>query len=495
MKTHIEKFRKLNRLISLVLLMLLISCSATQRTDTDASLMVSKNGRYLQKPDGTPFLYLGDTAWELFHKLSREEADHYLKNRAEKGFTVIQAVVLAEMQGLTTGNAYGDLPLIGRDPAKPNEKYFEHVDYIVNKAEELGLFIGMLPTWGDKVTAEHGGEGVIFTPENAEIYGKFLGERYADKPVIWILGGDRQVTNDTVFEIWQSMAKGITEGDKGLNLISYHPRGGSMSYYWYHNEPWLDFNMYQSGHEKRFNEVYRYAKTCYLLNPVKPYIDGEPAYEDIPVRFWEYLDWSDPMRVPEGVLDSSFLVKDRSHFEKGFFTGYDLRIHAYWNLLSGACGYTYGNNAIWQMYEKGESFAIPALYDWKESLDRPGADDMRHVRALFETRLFSKLIPDQSIVYGVNPRNEDHIRAARAEDGTFLLVYIAKGQEVTVYTDKIDDDVVVGWWFNPRNGEALPTEEITERIQSFTPPTSGLDNDWMLVLDSETLALGTPGDL
>lgn len=106
-----------------------------------------------------------------------------------------------------------------------------------------------------------------------------------------------------------------------------------------------------------------------------------------------------------------------------------------------------------------------------------------------------KLIPDQSIVYGVNPRNEDHIRAARAEDGTFLLVYLSKGQEVTIYTDKIEDDDIAGWWFNPRNGEALPTEEITERIQSFTPPSSGLNNDWILVLDSETLALGTPGEL
>ena len=49
------------------------------------------------------FFWLGDTAWELFHRLNREEADKYLKNRAE-GFTVIQAVAMAEFDGLTEPN-------------------------------------------------------------------------------------------------------------------------------------------------------------------------------------------------------------------------------------------------------------------------------------------------------------------------------------------------------------------------------------------------------
>src|SRR5438874_1468575 len=105
-------------------------------------LKVSDNHRFLVKDDGSPFFYLGDTAWELFHRLNREDAELYLRNRADKGFTVIQAVVLAEEDGLHDPNAYGQTPLIDDDPAKPNEAYFQHVDWIVNKAEELGLFIG-----------------------------------------------------------------------------------------------------------------------------------------------------------------------------------------------------------------------------------------------------------------------------------------------------------------------------------------------------------------
>ena len=91
-------------------------------------------GRYLVTERGEPFFYLGDTAWELFHRLTREEADLYLKDRAAKGFTVIQAVALAELDGLNTPNAYGDTPLHRNDPAQPNEAYFRHVDWVIDRA-------------------------------------------------------------------------------------------------------------------------------------------------------------------------------------------------------------------------------------------------------------------------------------------------------------------------------------------------------------------------
>jgi hypothetical protein len=138
-------------------------------------LKVAQGGRHLQYADGRPFLYLGDTAWELFHRLNREEADLYLRNRAAKGFTVIQAVVLAEREGLTVPNPYGHLPLTDRDPARPVEAYFEHVDYIVNRAAELKLFIGMLPTWGSYWTQGNPKVTPVFNVANARAFGRFLG--------------------------------------------------------------------------------------------------------------------------------------------------------------------------------------------------------------------------------------------------------------------------------------------------------------------------------
>src|SRR5262245_36221455 len=155
-------------------------------------LKVSDNRRFLIHDDGSPFFYLGDTAWELFHRLTMDEAERYLKDRAAKGFTVIQAVALAEIDGLHTPNMRGDLPLIDDDPRRPNEAYFAHIDAVVETAAGLGLYVGMLPTWGDKWNQKWGVGPEIFTPENARAYGLWLGKRYADAPLIWILGGDRR---------------------------------------------------------------------------------------------------------------------------------------------------------------------------------------------------------------------------------------------------------------------------------------------------------------
>ncbi len=103
-------------------------------------LRVSDNKRHLVLEDGSPFFWMGDTAWELFHKLNREEAETFLTNRADHGFNVIQAVALAEFDGVRTGNAYGHKPLLQDehgcyDPTRIDDSgYWDHVDFIVQTA-------------------------------------------------------------------------------------------------------------------------------------------------------------------------------------------------------------------------------------------------------------------------------------------------------------------------------------------------------------------------
>ena len=163
-------------------------------------LRVSDNKRFLVTADGQPFFWLGDTAWELFHRLNREEALRYLRNRAARRFTVVQAVALAELDGLNDPNPYGHRPLLKNDPTTPDVKegadndYWDHVDFVVREAGRLGIYVGFLPTWGDKWNQRKGAGPEIFTPENAEVYGAWLGRRYANAAnIIWILGGDRPV--------------------------------------------------------------------------------------------------------------------------------------------------------------------------------------------------------------------------------------------------------------------------------------------------------------
>lgn len=224
----------MNPLIMFILsLMIVLSSCSSMKSETKGSkifshghLKVSEDKHFLQHEDGIPFFYLGDTAWELFHRLNREEADKYLNDRASKGFNVIQAVALAELNGHSDPNPYGHLPFIDLDPEKPdikegeNNDYWDHVDYIVDKANNLGMYVGFLPTWG---SFWHDEDKILFTPENARKYGEFLGKRYKDKHVIWILGGDRLIKNDTHRAIIRAMAEGIRIGDNGVHLISFHP--------------------------------------------------------------------------------------------------------------------------------------------------------------------------------------------------------------------------------------------------------------------------------
>ena len=140
------------RFSALLLAILFSPYVFTQSLFNHGRLQVTKDGHYLQFADGTPFFWLGDTGWGLFHRLTLAEIKQYLDNRSAKGFNVIQAVALAEFGGLHIPNRYGQLALKNDDPTKPNEKYFAVIDSAVKMARERNMFIGLLPTWGDKVT-------------------------------------------------------------------------------------------------------------------------------------------------------------------------------------------------------------------------------------------------------------------------------------------------------------------------------------------------------
>lgn len=426
-------------------------------------LRVSENRRFLSYEDGRPFFYLGDTAWQLFHRLDREEADRYLRNRAEKGFTVVQAVVLAELKGLEEPNPYGALPLVDKKPEAPNEAYFAHVDYIVNRASELGLFIGMLPTWGSHWERATGRGVEIFNAQNARVYGRFLGTRYRDKPIIWILGGDRNVTRADEREIIDAMAGGLREGDGGSHLMTFHPRGPGLSSEALHDAAWLDFNMYQSSHGGHDHDNGLFAENDYALEPAKPTLDGEPRYEAISVGFY---------------------FRDVNRYDR--FDDYDVRQAAYWSLLAGACGHAYGHNCVWQMWAPGREPKIWANVPWHEAMDHPGAFQMGLVRRLFESRAFQKLAPGDEMIWDGPRSGGAKIRAACASDGSFAFVYSPRGECFTVDKRVIHAGRVKESWYDPRYGVEYHIHTgDNSGFQTYTPPTSGRGQDWVLILERE----------
>ena len=425
---------------------------------------VAESGRTLAHEDGRPFLYLGDTAWQLFHRLNREESDRYLRNRAEKGFSVIQAVALAELGGLDVPNAYGDLPLMDRNLVKPNEPYFCHVDWVVQRAEELGLVVGLLPTWGSHWKQVGRTSPPVLCAENAEAYGRFIGERYRDRPVIWILGGDQNIESEGERATIEALAAGLKEGDGDTHLITYHPRGPGRSSDYFHDAPWLDFNMIQSSHGAHDHDNGLFVDRDYGLQPIKPTMDGEPRYEHIPVGFY-------------------FAGANRHDR----FDAYDVRQAAYWSILAGACGFTYGNNNVWQMWAPGHDPAIHACIPWYEALDHPGAFQMGHVRKLFDRYPIDQLVPDSSLILDGPRTGGAKVRAARAEDRSFVIAYSPRGERFTIDRSALNARRVRESWYDPRYGSQCHVHTGDNAgLQTYTPPTSGRGNDWVLVLERQT---------
>jgi hypothetical protein len=437
---------------------------------THAQLRVSDNKRFLVTEDGKPFFWLGDTAWELFHRLTREEAEKYLRDRASKKFNVIQAVVLAEMDGLHTPNAYQEVPLDNDDPASPREEYFRHVDFVIDKAKELGLYIGLLPTWGDKVFKDRWGIGPeIFNDGNARAYGKWIGNRYKDrKNIIWILGGDRNPRHEQDVNLWRAMADGIAEGTGGNDkaLMTFHPQPNDLadagSAKWFHNDAWLDFNMFQTGH-CRENNVWERLQVAYKLSPLKPVLDGETLYEDHPV---------------------CFNAKDL-----GTSSAYDIRKHAYFDVFAGAFGHTYGCHDIWQMYAPHREPVNGPHFPWYVAIDLPGATQMQHLRNLIESRPMMDRIPAQSVL-GDTGGNNDHIQATRGKD--YIFIYTAQGNKITVDPAPITGKECIATWYDPRNGTFQASEKFTKAKKTFTAPTGGYGQDWVLIIDdaSKNFPLG-----
>ncbi|MEM6803337.1 MAG: glycoside hydrolase family 140 protein [Bacteroidota bacterium] len=439
-------------------------------------LKVSANQRYLVTENGKPFFWMADTAWELFHRCTKEEALLYLRKRASQGFNVIQAVALAELDGLQYPNPEGELPLMDLDPTNPNPSYFEHVDFIIQEANKLGIYIALLPTWGDKVFKHNWGLGPeVFTIENAAIFGKWIGTRYKDYDnIIWIIGGDRNPrpeSNDVA--IWNAMAEAIAEAAGGYEetLMSFHPQpkegGGSSS--WFHAEKWLDFNMHQTGHCAN-QGTYKHISHDYQLSPRKPVLDGEPLYEDHPNCF--------------------------NANELGHSVPEDIRRIMYWNVFAGAFGQSYGCHDVWQMYLNGREGINKPLRPWTEALDLPMANQVKHLKNLMLTRPFLTRIPDQSILRFEQKENNDFVIATRDKAATYAMIYFPTGKIMTLDLKAFENKNLRGWWFDPRTGVAFqgPSYLGGEQIEIIAP-SQGKGQDWVLVLDDESKSYPRPGTI
>lgn len=418
-------------------------------------IKISSDKRHFSTSDGKPFFWLGDTGWLLFTKCTREEVITYLDTRKAQGFNLIQVMVLHELK--QAKNVYGDSALIHLDVSKPDtiHHYWDHIDFVIKEAAKRGIYIGLVPIWGSNVKA-----GLV-SEKQATIYAQFLANKFKHHTnIVWLNGGDIKGSDGEI--VWNIIGSTIKQFDKE-HLMTFHPRGRSTSSTWFHAQNWLDFNMFQSGHkdyaqdttEPRIGEDnWKFAQNDYALTPVKPSLDGEPSYENI----------------PHGLHDSLALR----------WTANDVRRYAYWSVFSGTAGFTYGENSVMQFkrnWNKDISFG-PVL-NWETALHAEGAEQMKFLKSFIASTHFLQTYPLPNLV--VNQGVKYQYMPVLAEKGN-AYIYNYTGREMHIDLLKINTYPLQCKWFNPRTGQIIHLGWITPTNNNkFIPPGKEAEgNDWIL---------------
>jgi hypothetical protein len=431
-------------------------------------LKISVNKRYFQTKDGKPFFWLGDTGWLLFVKCKREEAVQYLEDRKQKGFNVIQAMLVHDINlGV---NAYGDSSLHNKDVAQPittpgnnftnatEYDFWDNVDFVIDEAAKRGIYMGLVPVWGGNIKQ--------VSVAQAKTYAAFLAHRYKNKTnIIWLNGGD--IKGSDALEKWNAIGNTIRTIDKN-HLITFHPRGRNSSSAWFHNEKWMDFNMFQSGHrsyaqDTSANEIlhygednWKYVNDDYNLKPTKPTFDGEPSYEDIPYGLHKA--------------------------DEPYWQDYEIRRYAYWSVFAGSAGFTYGHNSVMQFYTPGDSgISFFPKIKWQGGLNAPGAMQMQYLKKLLLSKSYFDRVPDEGLINNQGKRY-NYLLATKGKG--YALVYTYTGRKMELNLGRYAGKKVKCAWYNPRNGEYIAIGNFDNRgARTFDPPGEEKEgNDWVLVL-------------
>lgn len=431
----------------MVLAMGNIQAAKVYKPWSNGKLTVSDNHRYIIHENGTPFFWMGNTSWLLPERLNRDEVEYYLNKEREEGYNVEQIQVL---NAIPTFNIYGQ-PANDEtfDFTKYTKQgtygYWDHLDYIVDMAEANGIYIAMDCIWGSQINK--------MDVKKATNYGKFLGERYRNKPnIIWMIGGD--IMGDKGMASWDALARAIKKADPN-HIMTFHPRGRTTSAWWYNDREWLDFNMFQSGHrrygqrngdgdytikENTEEDNWRYVEMSLEKSPIKPVIDGEPSYEDI----------------PQGLHD----------FSAPRWQDYDVRRYAYWAVFAGCFGHTYGHNSIMQFMRPGVLASFGAEKAWWDALKDSGYQQMKYLKWLMLTFPFMERISDQSIIAGQNGDRYDRVIATRGND--YMLVYNYSGKPMQIDLTKISGTKKHVWLMNPIDGTLSFLGEYDNKVNEFT---------------------------
>ncbi|MFZ1683885.1 MAG: DUF4038 domain-containing protein [Candidatus Zixiibacteriota bacterium] len=431
------------------------------------SLVVSANRRYLQA-GGTPVFLNGEAAWSLVVQPTYAGADQYLTDRAGRGVNLVMVNLIEKMFGdRAPGNIANISPWTGSTFATPNEPYFAHVDSVVIRAQQLGIYVMLFPVYlgyafAGGVPAGHsayedGWHNEIAAASSATMknWGIYVGNRYRNYPnVLWGIGGDSDPSS--VRAKLDTFVAGLQSADNVYagRIITGHggsPLVASSQF----PESWLNLN---NTYSWTLSDYLTLADQAYAVSPTKPFILLEGVYENNTQISWTYQQ---------------------------------LRAQTYWTLLRGGCGHFFGNNPIW--YFSATAAGSPT-YPWQNDLNSTLTQQITYLNSLWKSIHWWTLVPDRAgavITSGANS-GTNLATFAVASDSTVIVGYLPSSRTVTINPSGLKGDSVIVRWLNPSSGTFSAAGTQTKVTRSYTPPSSG---DWVLSIagNMTTVVVQAPG--
>jgi len=129
---------------------------------------------------------------------------------------------------------------------------------------------------------------------------------------------------------------------------------------------------------------------------------------------------------------------------------------------------------------------------WINAMDRPGAYQVGYLKKFMESRPPLNRIPDNSIILQGQDEKGEFIQAFRSADNSYTMIYLPVGKTITVSTKKMAGQIVA-WWFDPKNASLRKVDGMAKKYtMEFTSPTSGIGNDWVLIMDDASRGFKAP---
>lgn len=408
---------------------------------------------HLTYSDGKPFFWLGCTAWNGALKSTDAEWDHYLKQRVDNQYSVIQFVTTQwrggdkSSEGLVAFEGCGNISI--------NPEFFRLIDKKIDKINEYGLVAAPVVLWALPVAAGRElSPGYYLPDDQAILLAKYIVARYGGNHVVWLLGGDGFYTG-THEQRWKTIGRAVFDG-RHQGIVTQHPSGTQWIGVVYKDESWIDIIGYQSSHSNAERTVNWITKgpvsNTWSQLPARPIINLEPNYEEIFLRI----------------------------------TDKDVRNASYWSLFAApVSGITYGANGIWPWLRDGEQILnhedASGTSSWDVSIYFPGSLQMGYLHQFMTRFAWWNFYPARELLIE-QPGDKvfNHfVSVTKMTNNSTILAYLPV--KLTIKLRKPADKVYTVRWFDPVNNEySNGTGTDDGKVLTITSPK---ESDMVLILE------------